>query len=559
MSLKNVIIISIISLLFISCGNKQDNVQDEPMTELNKELQDRIDLFAPVEITADISSLSANQKKMIELLLEAGQLADEVFWMQTSPCAIPMRDSLRALNTPEANQVLNFFAIHYGPYDRIENKRYIGEGPAKRPEGGNFYPVDMTKEEFETFIKANPKMAESFESQYTVIVRDNSALKAIPYREAYPLVSQIAAKLDEAAIYADNPSFKNYLIARANALRTDDYYQSDIAWMDIKDSEIDLIIGPIENYEDAIFNYKTAYECVIMIKDEAATKDLQLFNNHVKDFENGLPYDKKYIRKEVGSGTQINFVNVLYFGGDCQTGTKTIACSLPNDPKVREAKGGGKNSMYKNMMEAKFDKIVVPIAERLLTPEQAKFTDKKAFMTFVTLHEVSHTLGRGYVFGNDKLSVRKALQEKYSAIEECKADILGMYNQKILFDLGVFTKDDLKRAMMTYLPGLYRSIRFGIEEAHGIANLVQLNFLREAGAINKDKNGKFVINEAIFFEKCAELAKLVLTIEAEGDYKKAGEVLAKYGVMNDEISQAIESLVGIPRDLNTTYPIVKKK
>jgi hypothetical protein len=524
------------------------------MNKLNTALQERIDLYAPVNITADLSNLTSNEKKVIELLIEAGKIADEIFWKQTSPDAISIRDSLRKLNTPEAHQALDFVMINYGPYDRIDDgKRYIGSGYPKRPDGGNFYPSDMTKQEFEEIVKNNPQLKNEFESQYTILIRDNGKLKALPYHQAYPEVTKIAEKLEEAAKVSDNPSFKAYLIERAKALRTDDYYSSDIAWMDIKNSNIDVIIGPIENYEDAIFNYKTAYEAVVMVKDAEATKELELFNQHVKDFEERLPYDKKYIRKKVGTGTQINFVNVLYFGGDCQQGTKTIACSLPNDPKVREAKGGGKNSMYKNMMEAKFDKIVVPIAQKLLEPEQAKFTDKKAFMTFVTLHEVSHTLGRGYVYGNDNLSVRKALKERYSAIEECKADILGIYNQKHLFDLGILKADDLKKAMATYLPGLYRSIRFGAEEAHGKANLIQLNYLFETGAIIKNANGKFVINEDIFFDKCAELAKLVLTIEAEGDYKKAGEILEKYGKMNSNIQAAIELLKGIPRDLNTTY------
>ncbi len=548
-----------ILILFACKPEKKEQIKEPTMNVLNKELQERIDLYAPTEITADISNLTENQKKVIELLIEAGKIVDEIFWKQTSPCAIPTRDSLMKLNTPEARQALEFVKINYGPYDRIENKRYIGEGPEKRPDGGNFYPIDMTRQEFEDFITKNPKMKDTFTSQYTIIVRENGKLKALPYHQAYPEVEKVAQKLEEASKYANNPSLKNYLLKRAEALRTDNYFESDIAWMDMKDNIIDVIIGPIENYQDAIFNYKTAFECVVMVKDEEATKDLQIFNSHIADFENNLPYDKKYIRKNVGTGTQINFVNVLYFAGDCQVATKTIACSLPNDPKVRAKKGGGKNTMYKNMMEAKFDKIVVPIAEKILNSEQTKFVDKKAFIKFVTLHEVSHTLGRGFVYGNDKLTVRQALKEKYSAIEECKADILSIYNHKVLFDLGIITKDDLKKAMITYLPGLYRSIRFGLEEAHGQANLIQLNFLREFGAIEKTPDGKFSINEDKFFNGVAELAKKVLTIEAEGNYDAAAKLLDKYAKVNDEITNTIESLIGIPRDLNTTYPLSTKK
>jgi hypothetical protein len=547
------------TLVLFSCGQKQHESEEEEMQNKKSVLQERIEIYAPVEITADISHLTENQKKVIKLLIEAGKIADEIFWKQTSPCAIDVRDSLIALDTPEAEQALEFVKINYGPYDRIdEGKRYIGDGPEKRPKGGNFYPIDMTKDEFEQFLKNNPDKKNEFESQYTIIVREDNKLKAVPYHIAYPEVNRIADKLIEASQYADNPTLKHYLMMRAEALRTDMYYESDIAWMDIKNNDIDVIIGPIENYEDGIFNYKTAYETVIMVKDKESTKELDFFNSHVKDFEDKLPYDKKYIRKDVGTGTQINFVNVLYFGGDCQVSSKTIACSLPNDPKVRAAKGGGKNSMYKNMMEAKFNKIVVPIAEKILDSKQVKYTDKKAFMTFVTLHEVSHTLGRGTVYGQDDMTVRKALKERYSPIEECKADILGIYNQKHLLDMGVFTKDDVKKAMCTYLPGLYRSIRFGAEEAHGKSNLIQLNFLREQGAIKKNDNGQFYINEDIFFDKCEKLANIVLTIEAEGDYERAGEFLRKYGQMNDEIQSTIESLKGIPRDLNTSYSMVEK-
>jgi hypothetical protein len=244
-------------------------------------------------------------------------------------------------------------------------------------------------------------------------------------------------------------------------------------------------------------------------------------------------------------------VNVAYFGGDCQKAVKTIAASLPNDPKVHELKGG-KKSMYKNMMEAKFDKIVVPIAKKLLAPELHAFVDKKAFTSFVTLHEVSHTLGRSYVYGNDKLDVRKAMKDKYSAIEETKADILGMYNHKYLLDNKLITAEYMKKAMVTYLAGLYRSIRFGAE-AHGQSNLVQLNFLKEKGAIVKNSAGQLTLDEKKFWEAVPELARMVLTVEAEGNYQGAVDILNKYGKMTDEIKKVIESLSDIPRDLDTTY------
>ncbi|MFA6571052.1 MAG: hypothetical protein WCT77_07425 [Bacteroidota bacterium] len=530
-----------------------ENKVQEPQNGL-PDIATRVNAYALTEIRADMTKLTDREKQLVRLLVEAGKLADEVFWMQTSTDAVSVRDSLKKLNSPESKDVLEYVMINYGPYDRIyDNMRFVGKGPEKRPLCGTFYPQDMTKEEFEKYIKDNPNQKDSLENQYTVVRRDRKKFVAVPYYTAYPLIEKIALKLEEAATFADNPSFKNYLLLRAKALRTDNYYDSDMAWMDIKDSKIDVVIGPIENYEDGIFNYKTAYETVVMIRDEEASKELEMFNKHIMDFEKNLPCDKKYIRDKVGTGTQINFVNVVYFGGDCQKGTKTIAASLPNDPKVRESKGGGKNSMYKNMMEAKFDKIVVPIAQEILDPSLVPFVDKKAFISFVTLHEVSHTLGRGYVYGNDALSVRKAMKERYSAIEECKADILGIYNIKHLVKFGIYNNDYAKRSMVTYLVGLYRSIRFGAEEAHGKANLIQLNFLFEKGAIKKIKDGKFTIDEAIFFDKAAELAKLVLEAEDTGDYAKAGEILEKYGKMTKDIEEVITKLKNVPRDLDTKY------
>lgn len=546
-------------LSLVSCGHKEEAPKEEaPQTEQKSVLRERIDLYAPTEINVDLSHLSESDRKIIQLLLEAGKIADELFWKQTSPCAIPIRDSLRNLDTPEAKEALEFVMINYGPYDRMdESRRYIGEGLEFRPKQGSFYPIDITKEEFEKYVLANPKQKAELEGLYTVVVRDGEKLKGIPYSVYYPEVHKMADLLEQAARISTNPTMTNYLMMRAIALRTNDYFHSDIAWMDLKNSDIDFVIGPIENYEDGLFNYKTAFEAIIMIKDHEATKELEFYNQHVADFEKKLPYDEKYIRKTVGKGTQISFVNVAYFGGDCQKGTKTIANSLPNDEKVREIKGGGKNSMFKNMMEAKFDKIVIPIGERILEKSLVQYLDKKSFMSFVTLHEVSHTLGRGFVYGKDKLTIRQALKERYSPIEECKADILAMHNLKHLLEINVLNEESLKKACVTYLAGLYRSLRFGSESAHGRANLMQLNFLRESGAINRLPDGKFTIDFNIFFDKVAELANLVLTIQAEGDYKRAGEVLDKYSVSNDEIKSVVESLTGIPRDLNTTYGIMK--
>ncbi|MFP4528694.1 MAG: peptidase [Candidatus Kapaibacterium sp.] len=551
--MKNLMLIFALAFAIValnSCGTEE---KKEEMT-LNPELQKKIDAYAPVEITADVTNLSESQKKVLMLLADAGNIADEIFWVQTAPDAAKIRDSLRAANTPEALQYLDYVLINYGPYDVIYgNKRFVGDGPEERPAGGNFYPEDMTKVEFEAFVKEHPDKKDEFESQYTVIRRAGDELVAIPYHEAYAKVEQLCEKLDAAAEVCENESLKKYLQLRADAIRRDDYLASDLAWMELEGNDIDVVIGPIENYEDGLYNYKTAYECIVMVKDPDATAELELFKKNIADFEKNLPYsNKNYIRKNIATGDILQIVNVTYFGGDCQKGTKTIASSLPNDPRVHKAKGG-KKSMFKNMMEAKFNKIVVPIAGVLLDENLVPHISGRAFTSFVTLHEIAHTLGRGYVYGNDDMSVRRALKERYSAIEETKADIVSMHTHKVMLDMGLYDEAYIKKAMSTYLAGLFRSIRFGTERAHGKANLIQLNYLMKNGAIFKNEKGKYSINEEIFFDKVADLANLVLTLEAEGDYEKAGQVFDDYAQESEELKADIQKLSDIPRDLNTTY------
>lgn len=538
----------------ISCNKPADEaIKTEPLSEKAKMVKLATEQYAPTNIPADISHLSANEVKLLEKLVEAGRLCDQIFWQQSSHDAVAVRDSLKKLNTQEANTYLEYVRINYGPYDVLnENKRFVGDGPEVRPAGGGFYPDGLAKTEFEAYIAANPAQKAELESQYTVVVRDQAGLKAVPYSEYYPESKILADKLDEAAEYAENASLKNYLKLRAKAIRTDDYFESDMAWLDIKNSNIDVVIGPIENYEDEMFNYKTAHEVVVMVKDIEASKELDMFKAHIGDFQNALPFDKKYLEPVKTDNEILQIVNVVYFGGDCQKGTKTIAAALPNDPKVHAAKGG-KKSMYNNMMIAKFDQIVVPIANVILAPELRKYVSAKAFTGFVTLHEVSHTLGRGFVYGKKDLPVRKALQERYSAIEETKADILSMYNHQTMLKMGLVNDEYIKNSIATYIAGLYRSLRFGTNSAHGQANLIQLNFLRANGGLDRNADGTFTYQQDKFFNAVTELAKLILNTQAEGDYKKAGDIIEKYGQLNDEIKQGIEKLKSIPRDINTSY------
>jgi hypothetical protein len=546
-------LVSLIAVISISCDNSGGFKKNDQNAEQQAMIKERLSEYAKVEFNeknTDLSGLSSRDKKLLKVLRSAGELADAIFWKQSCADAIAIRDSLAKSKSKDAKDMLSYVKINYGPYDVIyDEERFVGNGPQTRPPVGGFYPQDMKNTDFDNFVMANPKLKESLESQYTVIVRDGNGFKAIPYSQYYPEINSLAAKLDEAAELADNPSLKNYLTLRAQALRTDDYYKSDLAWLDLKDNNIDVVIGPMENYQDGMFGYKTAFECVIMVKDPVATKELQDFKANMDYFQTNLPTDGAYKKDKLGEGNVIQVVNAVYFGGDCQKGTKTIAAALPNDPKVAEAKGR-KLSMYKNHMEAKFSKIVKPIGEELLDAKWAKYIDSKAFTGFVTLHEVSHALGPKYVNGT-KTEIRKALKQYYSPIEECKADVLSMYNHKLLKDKNYYNGEYIKKAIATYLPGLYRSIRFGTG-AHCISNFIQLNYLQTTGAVDV-VNGKFVINESLFFNKIADLAKLLLDIEAKGDIKGAGDLISKYGQQTEAIQKNIERLKKIPRDIDTYY------
>jgi hypothetical protein len=548
------ILITTAAFLFVFCGGKQEGSMES--SEQQKRVRERIAMFADTEISADLSALSERERACVMTLVQAGKLADEIFWLQAAHDAIAVRDSLAALSDDLSRDMLTYVHIQYGPYDRIfEGERFVGEGPARKPLGAGFYPSDLTREELERYVSANPAQKEALESQYSVVLRDGDALRAVPYHRHYPQVRELSRLLLEASELADDPGLKKYLQLRAKAVATDDYFDSDMAWMDLKNNNIDVVIGPIENYEDALFNFKTAYECAVMVKDPEGTEELRMFTSHIDAFEKALPVESKYTRASAGSGNILEVVNIVYFGGDFHAGVKTIAASLPNDPRVTEKKGG-KKQMYKNLMEAKFDKIVVPIAQRILDAELHPFVDRKSFTSFVTLHEVSHTLGMPYVYGKPDLSVRRALKDRYSAIEECKADVLGIYNNMVLLDEKIITRDDLKKSVVTYVAGLFRSLRFGAEEAHGKANLVQLNWLIDRGAV-KQSNERWTIDFDRFMPALTELAREVLMIEFLGDYDGAGTLLAKFGVMTPAIEGTVARLADIPRDLNTRYVVLR--
>ena len=545
-------------LLFAGCSKQEK--QEKNQAEDIKMLKEQIAKFIPTEIKYDASTLDERQKIVIEKLYRASKIMDEIFLDQVYSKNEEIKKELveKAKTDEKAKLQLELFNIMFGPFNRLEhNAPFIGT--EKKPLGANFYPEDMTKKEFEQWIKDHPGDEKAFTSIVTIIRRKNGGLTAIPYSEYYKdKLTEAAKYLREAAEYADNPSLKKYLLSRADAFLSNDYYQSDMDWMDLKDNAIEITIGPYEVYEDALFNYKASFESFLTIKDTDASNKLKEFAGYLKDMEQHLPIPDEY--KNTGRGTEspIVVVNEVFSAGDTKAGVQTLAFNLPNDERVRKVKGS-KKVMLKNLNEAKFEKLLKPIAEIVLDPEQLKYVTFDGFFNHTLMHEMSHGIGPGYITVNGrKTEVKKELMETYSTIEECKADILGMYNNIFMIDKGVYPKSFAKETWVTFLAGTFRSVRFGINEAHGGGNAIIYNFLLEKGGYEYDEaTQKVKVNFDKIYPALKELANKVLMIEAKGDYKGAKDLIAKYAVNSPSMEILREKLSGLPVDIKPVFEIEK--
>ncbi|WP_304130227.1 peptidase [Ignavibacterium album] len=563
--MKNLLIL-LLSIIILSC-EKQNQMKEESQVEI---LKQKIEQFIPVEIQYDENLLSEREKIVLEKLYRASKLIDTLFLDQVysknhqikSALLSKLSDKSIVTNPDEKLELklqLELFNIMFGPFDRLkDDEPFIGS--ERKPLGANFYPEDMTKEEFENWIKQHPQDEKSFTSEFTVIRRQNDKLVAIPYSEYYKeTLTKISNLLKEAAEYADNSSLKKYLLSRADAFLTNDYYQSDMDWMDLRDHNIEVVIGPYEVYEDGLFNYKASFESFVTIKDPVETKKLEIFAKYLNDIEKNLPLDDKHKNYQRGSESPIVVVNEVFTAGDTKAGVQTLAFNLPNDERVRKAKGS-KKVMLKNVHEAKFEKLLKPIAELVLEPELLQYVTFDAFFNHTLMHEMSHGVGPGFITINGKQTeVKKELKETYSTIEECKADILGMYNNIFMIEKGVYPKETEKQVWVTFLAGAFRSMRFGIGEAHGGGNAIIYNYLLEKGAyVYDDKNQKVEVDFEKIYPALKDLCNLILTIQAEGNYQAAKDLIAKYAVKSKSIGTLTKKLESLPVDIKPVFEIEKK-
>ncbi|HPR58386.1 MAG TPA: Zn-dependent hydrolase [Bacteroidales bacterium] len=552
--MKKITLFSILTasaMIFFSCAGPQTNTDPEsqragiiPQGVEFESLPDidmkaKLAAFAEFELTSDLSHLTADELEILPLLFKAADIIDDLYWKQ----AIGNRDDF--LSRIKDEDARTFARIHYGPWDRLSNNESFLTNISTKPAGANFYPEDMTKEEFEALD--NPYKT----SQYTLLRRDDSGnLKVIWYHEAYDSqIKEAADLIRKAADLSKNEGLKNYLHLRAQALLNDDYQPSDMAWMDMKDSNVDFVVGPIENYEDQLFGYKAAYESFILIKDPEWSNRLQRFAGLLPNLQTLIPTNEKYLKDVPGSDSDLNVYDAIYYAGDCNAGSKTIAINLPNDPEVHVAKGTRKLQL-KNSMKAKFDKILVPIAEKLIDPEQQKHITFDAFFANTMFHEVAHGMGvKNTVSG--KGSVREALKETYTSIEEGKADIMGLWLVTKLREMGEITEGELMDNFVTFFAGVFRSSRFGTASAHGKANMMRFNFFEDYGAFTRNSDGYYSIDLEKMAEAMNALVDKIMTIQGEGDYEAAKAWIEADGNLRETLRTDLARLNegGIPVDI----------
>lgn len=529
--------------MLAACGqqNEPETATDAAATDTtgNAYVDERINIYAPVVLAADLSSLSDNQRQMIVKLIEASKIMDDLFWLQAYGEPGPL---LREIDDA---QVRRFAEINYGPWDRLAGDKPFLEGVGEKPLGANFYPEDMTREEFEAWEQPGKR------GQYSIVSRDaRGELILIPYHDLYAVqLNRAAMLLREAADLAEMESFANYLRLRADALLTDEFQQSDMAWMDMKDNVVELVYGPIESYEDQLFGYRAAYESYVLLKDLEWSERLARFAQYLPELQRGLPVEEKYKQEMPGSDADLNAYDVLYYAGHSNAGSKTIAINLPNDEQVQLAKGT-RRLQLKNAMRAKFDKIMVPISQELIAEEQRKHVTFDAFFANTMFHEVAHGLGIKTTIDGEQ-TVREALRDHASSMEEGKADILGLY---MIGELQ--KKDELDGEMMdyytTFLAGIFRSVRFGASSAHGKANMVRFNFFRDAGAFTRDEaTGTYRVNYEKMQQAVADLSRLILTLQGDGDYEGVDQLVQEKGTVTDQLQADLDRLsnADIPVDV----------
>lgn len=535
------IIILLVLTIFFSCkenGSVRKPIKQVTVEQNWTEMQKKLSKYVTFKLTSDINVLTENERKMLPILIKAASIMNELFWYEA------YGDKNRLLDSISNEDTKKFVEINYGPWDRLDGNIPFIEGVGNKPVGANYYPTDMTKLEFDAFAD------ESKSSLYTFIRRNKDGnLFTIPYHIQFKNeVKEVANLLLEASKLADDPGLKYYLELRAQAFLDDKYQASDLAWMDMKTNTLDIVIGPIETYEDQLYGNKASHEAYVLIKDQIWSEKLARFASFLPELQTGLPVSDTYKAEIPGIDSDLNAYDIVYYAGDCNAGSKTIAINLPNDETVQLQKGT-RRLQLKNAMRAKFDIILKPISEILIDSTQQKYITFNAFFANTMFHEVAHGLGIKNTI-NNKGTVRNALKEQASALEEGKADILGLYMVQQLNNKGEL-EGNIKDYMTTFMIGIFRSVRFGASSAHGKANMIRFNFFKEKGAFTKNEDGTYKVNYDKMEEAIRQLSYLILTLQGNGDYDGVVKLVEEKGIISPDLQRDLDKLskANIPVDV----------
>ncbi len=523
-----------------------------PTMTIAPDIAQRLAQFEPVRLEADLAALTPEDRRVLDLVIAASRPMDEIYLRQVWMGNPALRETIAGWQGEAARAAREYFDLNFGRWDRLADMEpFIGDKP--HPAGAGFYPEDLTKEQFEAWVAAHPEDREALLSTTTVIRREGDRLVTVPYSREYAQWLEASARLlRQAAAATGNASLKRFLTTRADAFASDDYFASDMAWMDL-DAPVELTIGPYETYEDGLFGYKAAFESFVTVELPAESAKLARYKQRLPWLEGNLPIPEEHKNRKRGTESPIRVVDLVFTAGEARSGVQTLAFNLPNDERVREAKGS-KKVMLRNAIRAKYERILRPIAERVLVPEQVADVTFDAFFDEVLHHELSHGLGPGSItVGGRQTEVRHELKELYDTLEEAKADVMAVYNILALIDEGEMPAE-LRRALEpTYVAGLFRSARFGVTEAHGQGVTAQFNYLLEKGALEVDAGGRFRAVSERFPAAVRDLLREMLLLQAAGDYPGTQRFLARYGKATPQLLAAIERLGDVPVDVRASF------
>jgi hypothetical protein len=526
--------------------------------KVTPDLDKRLAKFRRVRMPFNRTGLTVRDQKLVRKLVEACGYLESIYWRQSDPEGLALYQSLESSTNLRDIKLRTYLKLNASRFDLIdENKPFVGTEPM--PPGRGFYPAGLTREQVEQYVKEHPEEKAAIYDQFTVVRWKDGKLEAVPYHVFYrPFLEPAAKALREAAKLSDNPAFAKFLDLRADALLSDDYFPSDLAWLDLKNPKFDIIFAPYETYMDSLLGVKGSYGAAVMVRNERESKKLELFQKYVADIQDALPLSPEDRPSKRGLETPMEVMDTPFRAGDLTHGYQAVADNLPNDPRVHEQKGS-KKLFFKNFMDARVNYVILPVARKLMEPAQAAKVSGEGYLQATIMHEICHGLGPAFARTSaGKVSIREAIGHQFSGLEEAKADVCGMFSLKWLIDHGALPKEKLEEFYASYVGGMFRTVRFGTAEAHGQAEMMEFNYLSEQGAIRRNPNGRYQIDYAKMPTAIAALAKELLEIEATGDRQRAENWFKKYGQMPEELNTALKAASDVPVDVDPVFEFAEK-